>query len=225
LEIISGEIKRYTEVSVKFQKCNAEMKKILIKLPALFLILTLCSQWAGAQGTMPAELTEGTLVEQVRYIGEKTRIYENYRAIREDMYRKLTGNLLDSVNLLKTGINDLTIKGESLQNTIDSLGSALQVNATELDQVTATRNSIRFFGMEVNKTVYNAITWTIILFLLALTGILAAVLKRNLTVTNEAKKEVTELREEFEAYRKSSREAREKMSMEHFKEIRRLRGG
>ncbi len=201
------------------------MRKIYQKLPALFVILTLCSQWAGAQGTMPEELTGGTLVEQVRYIGEKTRIYDNFRAIREDMYRKLTGNMLDSVNLLKTGIDDLTSTGESLQYTIDSLGTALQVYATELDQVTATRNSIRFLGIEVNKTAYNAITWTIILSLLALSGILAAVLKRNLTVTNSAKKEVTELREEFEAYRKSSREAREKMSMEHFKEIRRLRGG
>ncbi len=201
------------------------MKKKGQKIPVLFLILILCSQWARSQGTMPEVLTGGTLDEQVRYIEEKTRIYDNYRAIREDMYQKLTGNLIDSVSLLKAEINELSSNGRSLQARIDSLGSALKGSATELGRVTATRNSIRLFGMEINKTAYNAITWTIILALLALSGILAATLRRNLSVTSSAKKEVTELREEFEAYRKSSREAREKMSMEHFREIRRLRGG
>jgi len=174
---------------------------------------------------MPDVLSGGTLGEQVSYIKERTRIYDNYRAIREDMYQKLTGNLIDSVNLLKEEINDLSKNRRSLQSRIDSLGLALNGSINELEQVTATRNSIRFFGMEINKIAYNALTWTIILALAALSGILAATLKRNLSATNAAKKEVIELREEFEAYRKSSREAREKMSMEHFREIRRLRGG
>jgi uncharacterized membrane-anchored protein YhcB (DUF1043 family) len=49
--------------------------------------------------------------------------------------------------------------------------------------------------------------------------------KRNLSVTQNTKKELVELKDEFESYRKTSREAREKMSMDHFNEIRRLKGG
>lgn len=201
------------------------MKKEAHRFPVLFLFMILCSQWALGQGTMPDVLSGGTLGEQVSYIKERTRIYDNYRAIREDMYQKLTGNLIDSVNLLKEEINDLSKNRRSLQSRIDSLGLALNGSINELEQVTASRNSIRFFGMEINKIAYNALTWTIILALAALSGILAATLRKNLSATNAAKKEVIELREEFEAYRKSSREAREKMSMEHFREIRRLRGG
>jgi hypothetical protein len=38
-------------------------------------------------------------------------------------------------------------------------------------------------------------------------------------------KDLSDLKNEFEAYRKSAREAREKMSMEHFNEMKRLKGG
>jgi uncharacterized membrane protein (DUF106 family) len=43
-------------------------------------------------------------------------------------------------------------------------------------------------------------------------------------VTAHTKKECEELKKEFEAYQKASREAREKMSMTHFNELKRLRG-
>ncbi len=201
------------------------MKKRVLCLPVLFLLLSLCSQWVSGQGSIPEVLTGGTVGEQVRYIEERTKIYDNYRAIREDMYQKLTDNLIDSVNLLKTGIYDLSRNRAVLQARIDSLGSALHGSETELGRITDTKNSFRLFGMEINKITYNAIIWIIILGLLALSVILAAAFKKNHATTNTAKKEVTELREEFDAYRKSSREAREKMSMEHFREIRRLRGG
>ena len=36
--------------------------------------------------------------EQLNYIEEKTRIYENYRAIREDMFQKLKGNISDTLS-------------------------------------------------------------------------------------------------------------------------------
>jgi hypothetical protein len=48
--------------------------------------------------------------------------------------------------------------------------------------------------------------------------------KRNLIVTKNIRKDLEALKTEFEAYRKSSREAREKMSMDHFNELKRLRG-
>jgi hypothetical protein len=38
------------------------------------------------------------------------------------------------------------------------------------------------------------------------------------------KKEFQDLKVEFEAYRKTSREAREKLTMDHFNEIKKLKG-
>lgn len=79
--------------------------------------------------------------------------------------------------------------------------------------------------MEVNKLTYNKIMWTILAGLVAalLMGFLA--FKRNLSTIFSTKKEFQDLKEEFETYRKTSREAREKLTMDHFNEIKRLKGG
>lgn len=49
------------------------------------------------------------------------------------------------------------------------------------------------------------------------------IFRRNLIVSKHTKNDLEELKAEFEEYRKQSRLAREKMSMDHFNEIRRLR--
>jgi hypothetical protein len=48
--------------------------------------------------------------------------------------------------------------------------------------------------------------------------------KRNLFTNISTRKELKELHNEFEAYRQSTRIAREKMAMEHFNEIKKLKG-
>jgi uncharacterized membrane-anchored protein YhcB (DUF1043 family) len=90
--------------------------------------------------------------------------------------------------------------------------------------MTKTKNSIRVLGIEVNKTAYNAVMWILIATLAGFLAIGFLAYKRNYSATVNTKKEIEELKREFEAYRKASREAREKMSMAHFNELKKLRG-
>jgi len=112
-----------------------------------------------------------------------------------------------------------------LKVTIDSLGTELQGTKTSLEEMTRTKNSIRLIGLEVNKTTYNGLMWLIIAGLAACLVIGFLMFKVNLISVHHMKKELGETKAEFEAYRKSSREAREKMSMDHFNEIKRIKGG
>jgi len=190
---------------------------------AIGLIIMLPST-GKAQTTMPDMLVNGTLKEQMDYVQEKTRIYEDFRAIREDMFQKMKKNSIDSLNAAKTEISGLKNRTRTLNLKIDSLNSSVGAISTDLDKMTKTKNSISFLGIEINKTAYNAVLWTIIA---VLTGLLVAGLlayQRNHKVTSQTKKEFEELKKEFEAYRKASREAREKMSMTHFNELKKLRG-
>jgi len=192
---------------------------------ALLFALMIVSTLTGAsQTTMPEMLVNGTLREQMNYIQEKTRIYEEYRAIREDMFQKIKGNALDSLRAAKAEINGL--KNDTMQRNleIDSLSNSIENLSTDLDQMIKTKNSIRLMGIEINKTAYNAVMWIIIAGLAALLAMGFLAFKRNRAVTTHTKKEFEELKKEFEAYRKASREAREKMSMAHFNELKKLRG-
>jgi uncharacterized membrane-anchored protein YhcB (DUF1043 family) len=66
--------------------------------------------------------------------------------------------------------------------------------------------------------------WTILFGLVAALVAGFLVFKRNLSVISNTRKEFQELKDEFEAYRKTSREAREKMTMAHFLEMKKLKG-
>jgi hypothetical protein len=195
-----------------------------IRFALLFALIVIFTLNGTSQTTMPEMLVKGSLKEQMDYIQEKTRIYEEYRAIREDMFQKIKVNALDSLKVAKAVISGL--KNDTIERnlTIDSLNASIETVKADLDQMTKTKNSIRLFGIEVNKTAYNAVLWTIIVALAGLLAIGFMAFKRNRTITINTKKEHEELKKEFEAYRKASREAREKMSMAHFNELKKLRG-
>ena len=111
-----------------------------------------------------------------------------------------------------------------LSKTIDTLSASLESTKISLEEITRTKNSISILGIEVNKLTYNSIMWTIVAGLIAILTLGFLVFKRNLSVTLNTKKELVDLKNEFETYRKTTREAREKMSMAHFNELKKLRG-
>lgn len=179
---------------------------------------------ATSQTAMPEELNSSSIDGQIKYLEEKTRIYENYRAIREDMFQKINRNIRDTLSSGRNKINELNNLTSALRVTYDSLNLILENTTTNLNEVTATKNSISVLGLEVNKTTYNSIMWTVVFILLVVLAIGFLIFKRNLFTTIRTGKELKDLRDEFEAYRQSTRVAREKMQMDHFNEIKKLKG-
>jgi hypothetical protein len=177
------------------------------------------------QTTFPEVLKKGSIKEQLNYLEERTKIYEFYRAIREDMFQQVKGNVSDTLSAAKNKIAGLNKSTSALNMTIDSLRADLKSTQTRLLEMTKTKNSISVLGLEVNKSTYNKFMWTILGGLIAILAIGFLAFKRNLSVHFSTKKEFQELKNEFEAYRKTSREAREKLTMDHFKEIQKLKGG
>lgn len=195
-----------------------------IKNASVFFALFLMSVTASGQSEVPDVFNEGTVREQMNYVQEKTRIYEDFRAIREDMFQKLKKNATDSIDAARRAIGNLVVERRNRDLLIDSLNSAIENVKSDLDGMTRTKNSIAVLGMEVNKKVYNSILWTIVAALSGLLAIGFLAYRRNHITTADTKKECEELKKEFEAYRKAAREAREKMSMAHFNELKKLRG-
>jgi preprotein translocase subunit SecF len=174
---------------------------------------------------LPDVFLKNSLNEQLKYLDEHTKIYDNFRAIREDMFQKIKGNVSDTLSYVENKIAGLNKTENSLNQTIDSLKRNLELTKTNLDEITRTKDSISVIGMKVNKSAYNNIMWLIVGGLIAVLLIGFLVFKRNLSAMFGTKKEYEELKNEFEAYRKTSREAREKITMDHFNEIKRLKGG
>lgn len=200
------------------------MKKMQIRCALIFTLLSLTIFNSAGQG-LPDVFLKNSLKEQLNYLDEHTKIYDNYRAIREDMFQRIKGNVSDTLSSVEIKITGLIRTKSSLNQTIDSLKKNLELTKTNLDEMTKSKNSISVIGMQVNKSTYNNIMWLIVGGLVAVLVIGFLVFKRNLSAIFNTRKEYDDLKNEFDAYRKTSREAREKMTMDHFNEIKRLKSG
>lgn len=177
-----------------------------------------------SQNLIPEMNSQSSLEGQLDYVEEHTRIYENFRAIREDVFQKLKSNITDSISASKKKIQNLNSLNYGIKNSYDSLQASLETTKTRLDEMTLTKESVPFLGMDVNKTTYNSIMWTLVFGLIILLAIGYFVFNRNRIVTVSTKNALEDLKIEFEKYRKTTREAREKADMAHFNEIQKLRG-
>jgi hypothetical protein len=201
------------------------MKQLQIRYVLILAVLIFAVIKVTGQMTTPDVLLKSSLKDQYNYIEEHTRIYDDYRAIREDMFQKLKRNVSDTLSSINIKIAGLNKTVSELNRTIDTLRTNLASTQTRLEEITSTKNSIKVIGLEINKLTYNNIMWTILLVLIAVLLLGFLVFKRNLSTVFNSKKEFQDLKVEFDTYRKTSREAREKLTMDHFNEIKRLKGG
>lgn len=199
------------------------MNKIRIKDVLLISTLFFSVSLASGQTKMPEELTTATIRGQIEYVEDHTRIYDNFRAIREDVFQKLNRNILDSLAAEKGRVSELKNTTANLNSQTDSLNVLLASTRRQLDEVTATKNKIRVLGLEINKTAYNTIMWILVGGLILLMAIGFLIFKRNLVVLLRTEKDLKELKEEFAAYRQSSRIAREKVEMDLFRANQKLK--
>jgi uncharacterized protein HemX len=144
--------------------------------------------------------------------------------VREDIFQKISKNTIDTLSKSTTRINTLILRNNVLNNRIDSLRKAQESFNAELKEVTRTKESISVLGLEINKKTYNSFMWTIMAVLIALLLIGYFTFRQNRMVTLRTKKDLNELMDEYEKYKKKTRLEREKMTIDHFNEIKKLRG-
>lgn len=199
------------------------MNHLNFKQILVFSVISFTITTAVGQTTLPEALTTRTIQEQIDYVERNTRIYENFRAVREDMFQKINTNFMDTLMLERSRIIELKKRTANLNSKTDSLNTLLKTTRLNLEKATISKSNIRVLGLKLNKKVYNAIMWTTIggLVFLLILGFL--VFKRNLNVLKRTGKDLQELKDEFEAYRQTSRLAREKMEMEFYRNEQKLK--
>jgi preprotein translocase subunit SecF len=187
------------------------------------LLLFLGSNQVNAQ-PIPEVFDEGTLDEQFEYLQQRTTIYNNFRAIREDMFRKLRRNTLDTLNIANSQIQSLQQQITVQRNESALLQQQVSELEAERDIAIQSQDSLYLLGMEISKSTYNTIMWSIVGALALILLIMFIFFNRANSVARQKSREMNELQAEYDEYRKTSRERFERQSIEHFNELKRLRG-
>lgn len=195
-------------------------------LPSLLLLLFLVSTSSSASAqssTILAVQDSASLEAQLDFVEQKTRVYDGFRAIREDVFQKSQKNALDSLNKAKLEIARLNSELSEKEFQIETLNTNLSRTKEEKDQAIRTKDSFVFLGMEVQKGVYNTVMWIIVIVLLIGAAFLFLLFKRSFFVTNQTKNELESIQKEFEEHRKSAREKYEKLVISHHNDLMKLK--
>jgi len=202
------------------------MKKILFHRVAFLLFTSLfisIIQPVHAQSGALAVLDSAALDAQLNYIHENTRVYNDFRAIRDDIFLKMKRNVIDTLNASRLKVEELNSRLTGRDFEIENLNTDLTRTKNEKDEAVRNRDSLSFLGIKMSKGLYNSILWFIILGLAALAVSMVMLFRRSHLVTKEVQDELQSTQEKFEEYRKSSREKYEKLVVSHHTEIMRLK--
>jgi len=189
-----------------------KLLKVLISfLPLLFISITVLAQDNENQ-EKKASLNSGTIESQFEYLYKKSpkwtdpRTGQQYRTIKINNLFLFRNNVYDSLKQAsqKFAISQSTI---DIQKTrIDSLKVQLGTTSDSLTAVTKEKDSIKLFGMQLSKTGYNSILWTIIAALTALLAFFISKFKRSNAITIEANKNKAEIEKEYDEHKQRSLE-------------------
>ena len=152
-----------------------------------------------------------TLEQQFDDLYRKSTSYQVYKVISKEKYQQLKKNVLDSISTLNDKIlkkdNQLKENNTEIEKTKQELSTIRQ----NLSSAVSRENSISFLGIELNKTSYNFLVWSIIAILLAGSGYFIFKFFRSNILTKEAQNSLVEVEEEFEIHRKKSLEREQKL--------------
>lgn len=197
--------------------------KMISSILSFFLMILLSSSLFAQSDRYRPVLDTGTVEEQFEVIVEKPSDYQEYKVIKKSFLSKFSKNINDSIDLAKKQIaSDKNLLAQK-NNSIDTLQSKLSDTEAELQEAIRTKNSLSFLGIQMDKTYYNSLMWTIVLILAAGLTMVALLFKRSNAVTMKTKNELEELKQDFDEYRNKTRINKEQLVVKHHDEVKKLK--
>jgi hypothetical protein len=158
---------------------------------------------------------ELSIADQFQFAIDKSSNFQDYKVIKQSWVFRLKSNTLDTLSNLKTNLKaskDLVQEKTAL---IESLKGDLNISQSELLK----KNSFSFFGIMVSKAGYDSIMWSIILGLLVGLGFMIVLFRRSFTVISQTKKDLNDIKDEFEIYRKKALKSKEEAVRQLYDEL------
>ncbi len=190
-----------------------------IKSSVVLICLFLGTLSSFAQTTQEEEklsLDSGTIDNQFEYIIQKSSSWNDergqaYKVMKRNWLYELKAHTLDSLKAVHKELIDTQTIVLNQSKEITELKTNLSNTQGDLDKTESEKNSMSLFGMQISKTGYNVLLWTIIGALLAFLLFFIYKFNNSNVVTKDARRALEELEEEFEEHRKTALEREQKV--------------
>ncbi|MCF8273125.1 MAG: tRNA (guanine-N1)-methyltransferase [Flavobacteriaceae bacterium] len=189
-----------------------------IKSLTLIVIFSICTLTSFAQTNQEETLSidSGSINNQFEYLLKKSGNFKGtngdlYEAVRLNMLLTLRSHVIDSLKTVHKDLTEIQAVVKTQANEIDNLKTTLSNTESDLNKTKSEKNSMSLFGLQMSKTGYNMLMWTIIAGLLGFLLFFIYKFKNSNVITKEAKQALSEIEQEFEEHRKTALEREQKV--------------
>ncbi len=190
------------------------IKSLLLIVFTCLISLTSFSQTKKDDDKL--SLYNSSIDNQFEYILRKSGNFKGtngqpYEAVKRSMFLALRAHTLDSLKTVHKNLAETQAIVKTQAKEIEDLKTNLSSTQTNLDKTNEEKNNMALFGMQMSKTNYNVLMWSIIGGLLALLILFIYKFKNSNAITREAKHNLAEIEEEFEEHRRTALEREQKV--------------
>jgi len=195
----------------------------------IFFLISSITSFSQVKPKSDLSLNDGTIENQFEYVLKKSGDFKGtnglaYEAVKRSMFFTLRAHTIDSLNTLKTKLENSKNTVENQQKEITDLKAKLKDTKSTLDATNLEKDSMSLLGMQMSKAGYNVLMWTIIAGLFALLILFIYKFKNSNAITRDAKKALEEIEEEFDDHRRTALEREQKVRRQLQDEINKQKG-
>ncbi|MFC7524534.1 hypothetical protein ACFQRK_11290 [Parapedobacter sp. GCM10030251] len=180
-------------------------------LVALISLGNVFGQTTSRREPPKGSLTSGTIDSQFIYLYAISRTQDGIEHVRQANLEQIRKNIADTIRVLTKEISDLKSKDGSQQAAVEAMTDSLAQARNELQIAQREKDSFSFIGVSLEKSTYSLIMWGIVLLLAAALIFYIYRYNQGHVVTNDTKKAIEELQEEFDQHRKKAMEKEQKL--------------
>lgn len=189
------------------------MKRIYVLKVLMICLLAGINVHAQEQeeGDNQLSLTEGSVNEQFEYVYQKSNNYQDYKVVKKVWLTTLKKHVLDSLNTFKSELSSVKTSNSQQKAEIDKLNGNVTSLNEQLTTLQEEKDSISFFGALISKQGYKSLMWGIIFALIGVLSFFVYKFKNANSITVESKKNLKDIEQEYEEYRRKSLEREQKV--------------
>ena len=198
-------------------------KQLFFIACTLLFSFTSFSQTAENPEEEKLSLNSGSINNQFEFVIRRSNSWQDYKTVKKTWLYTLKANTLDSLKAVRKDLVDTQAVVKNQTKEINDLKLNLTNTQTDLDQTNIEKNNMALFGLQMSKSGYNTLMWSIIGALLGLLLLFIYKFKNSNTITNTARENLAETEAEFEEHRKTALEREQKVRRQLQDEINKQR--
>lgn len=187
------------------------LKTLTFSLLSCLFFIAVNAQQKKTNDDDKLSLNEGTIDSQFEYVIQKSNNYQDYKVIKKTWLYTLKAHTMDTLKAIQKNLVDTQSIVDNQATQIDTLKRNLSETKLILAETNEEKDNMALFGLQMSKTNYNVLMWSIIGILFAFLLLFIYKFRNSNAITKMAKKSLLETEQEFDEHRRTALEREQKV--------------